>query len=252
MSTPNPISEYGFAPVPANPSTLFTTTSNPPPPFIPVSSTPIPDTPLARRIQEYARIHLPQPTYHHSLRVYHYGLAIKRHAFPSSAEAEEWAFSDETYFLTCMLHDIGTTAENLRATRLSFEFFGGYLALDVLRNDKDNKAGEGEGGAVAPQAQAESVAEAIIRHQDLRDVGMITAVGQLVQLATIFDNVGGHAHLVHEDTVKDVIEHYPRLKWSSCFASTVGEEVALKPWAHTTALGDFRGKILGNPYNRYE
>ena len=38
----------------------------------------------------------------------------------------------------------------------------------------------------APIDQAESVAEAIMRHQDLCDEGKITALGQLLQLATIF------------------------------------------------------------------
>lgn len=80
----------------------------------------------------------------------------------------------ETYYLACLLHDIGTTEENLHATRLSFEFYGGYLALNLLQ----------EFGA--PKDQAESVAEAIIRHQDLGDVGNITTVGQLIQLATLF------------------------------------------------------------------
>jgi cyanamide hydratase len=76
--------------------------------------------------------------------------------------------------LTSLLHDIGTTTENIHATLLSFEFYGGYLALDILK----------EYGA--PREQAESVAEAIIRHQDLGDVGSITTVGQLIQLATLF------------------------------------------------------------------
>ncbi len=57
---------------------------------------------------------------------------------------------------------------------MSFEFYGGLLVLDLL---------EKEG---APKQQAESVAEAIIRHQDLGDVGNITTVGALVQLATLF------------------------------------------------------------------
>jgi cyanamide hydratase len=80
----------------------------------------------------------------------------------------------ETYFLTCVLHDIGTTQENIHGTLMSFEFFGGFLALDLLQ-----KYG-------APKAQAESVAEAIIRHQDLGDVGTISTVGQLIQLSTLF------------------------------------------------------------------
>lgn len=56
---------------------------------------------------------------------------------------------------------------------LSFEFYGGYLALDVLK------------GYGVPREQAESVAEATIRYQDLGDIGTITTVGQLLQLATL-------------------------------------------------------------------
>lgn len=82
--------------------------------------------------------------------------------------------SDETYLLTCLLHDIGTTDKNLTATLLSFEYYGGYLALDLLRK------------YAAPVEQAESVAEAIIRHQDLGESGKISSVGLLIQLATVF------------------------------------------------------------------
>ena len=58
---------------------------------------------------------------------------------------------------------------------MSFEFYGGFLALQLLHNELQ-----------APKAQAESVAEAIIRHQDLGQTGKITMVGQLIQLATVF------------------------------------------------------------------
>jgi cyanamide hydratase len=80
----------------------------------------------------------------------------------------------ETYFLTCLLHDIGTTDKNIVATLMSFEFYGGMIALDVLQ-----KQG-------SPKAQAESVTEAVIRHQDLGATGTLTQIGALVQLATIF------------------------------------------------------------------
>lgn len=180
MSSTDSITEYGLTAVPASASTLLNNSPpkpSSPPPFIPVTETPVPTTPLAQRVQAYARQHLPEPMYHHSLRVYHYGLAIKKYRFPS------WSFSDETYFLACLLHDIGATEENLQKTRLSFEFYGGFLALEVLR---DAAASSSSPDAIAPQEQAESVAEAIIRHQDLCEVGTITAVGQLLQLATIF------------------------------------------------------------------
>ncbi len=60
------------------------------------------------------------------------------------------------------------------ATLLSFEFYGGLIAHDLL-------AREG-----APQPQAESVAEAVMRHQDLGETGALTALAALLQLATIF------------------------------------------------------------------
>ncbi|KAE8381686.1 hypothetical protein BDV26DRAFT_255253 [Aspergillus bertholletiae] len=229
---------YGFTPVISSASALLSAAKpSTPAPFISVADTPIPQTALSQRIDHYARSHLPEPTYNHSLRVYHYGLAIKRHVFPS------WSFTDETYFLCCLLHDIGSTEENLKKTKLSFEFYGGFLALDVLQ---DRSASPGN--AVAPRDQAEGVAEAIIRHQDLCEEGKITAVGQLLQLATIFDNTGAYADVVHPSTIEDVSRRYPRKQWSNCFAATIRRENELKPWSHTTTLGEeaFPAKVLGN------
>jgi hypothetical protein len=57
---------------------------------------------------------------------------------------------------------------------MSFEFQGGFIALTKLQ----------EFGA--PKVQAESVAEAIIRHQDPGQTGTISAMGQLIQIATEF------------------------------------------------------------------
>jgi cyanamide hydratase len=142
------------------------------------------------------------------------------------------------------LHDIGTTSHNLRATLLSFEWYGGILALNLLRENS------------SPAAQAEAVAEAIIRHQDLGTVGKITFLGQLIQLATIYDNMGGHPELVHATTRDEVVGKFPRLSWSSCFSKTIREENTLKPWAHTTHLGEeeFPNGVLGNtlmePYEK--
>ena len=56
-----------------------------------------------------------------------------------------------------------------------FEFYGGLLALGLLLKEHQ-----------APLVQAESVAEAIIRHQDLGESGKITTIGGLLQLATVF------------------------------------------------------------------
>lgn len=87
----------------------------------------------------------------------------------------EWELTDETFLLACLLHDIGTTDKNIEATHMSFEFYGGLLARDLLHHQYH-----------APIEQAESVAECIIRHQDIADTGTITTLGLLIQLATIF------------------------------------------------------------------
>lgn len=138
--------------------------------------------------------------------------------------------------MTCLLHDIGTTDKNIHATLMSFEFYGGLIVLDLLKS------------LSAPIEQAENVAEAVIRHQDLGDTGTITRIGALIQLATIFDNMGGNADLVAKETIEDVVKTYPRKKWSACFAATIRRENGLKPWAHTTHLGeeDFPEGVKGN------
>lgn len=170
------------------------------------------------------------------------GYCILKHQFPDHASV----ISSSTWALTCLLHDIGTTHENLRSTLLSFESYGGFLALNLLESHK------------SPQPQREAVAEAIIRHQDLGTVGTITFLGQLIQLATIYDNKGGRPELVDQKTRDEIVAKFPRLQWSSCFAKTIREEIGLKPWAHTTHLGinDFPQGVEGNqlmaPYEEEE
>lgn len=160
---------------------------------------------------------------------------------------------------------------------------GGLAALGILQdangggggngkgevNQYGDLLGDGEGqgesvGANAPKDQAESIAEAIMRHQDLCEKGNITALGQLLQLATILgihtslsqffrmytdktDNTGQHASLIHPSTIEEILKQFPRMKWSSCFTATIRRENSLKPWAHSTTLGEeFPASILGN------
>ncbi|KAK4444877.1 hypothetical protein QBC34DRAFT_414155 [Podospora aff. communis PSN243] len=194
--------------------------------------------PLVARVQSYAKSKLPHQTYNHSMRVYYWSTVILHQQFPEFAST----LSPSTLALTCLLHDIGTTHDHLHATQLSFEFYGGILALDLLQHPSDASA------AKATQSQAEAVCEAIIRHQDLGTVGKLTFLGQLIQLATIYDNVGKFAGIVHADTRVDVNKAFPRGGWSRCFAGTIQEELALKPWAHTTHLGerDFPEGVMEN------
>ncbi|KAH8911140.1 cyanamide hydratase [Coniochaeta sp. PMI_546] len=191
------------------------------------------EDPIVAKIREYAQEKLSPQTFNHSMRVYYFSMAILTQQFPSHAAT----LSPSTLALACLLHDIGTTPTHLRATRLSFEYYGGILALNLLQRDLH-----------APQSQAEAVAEAIIRHQDLGTVGTLTFLGQLIQLSTLYDNTGGNPEIVHKDTRDDVNREFSRKGWSQCFAEVIGEELGLKPWAHTTHLGkeDFPNAVLQN------
>ncbi|KAF2121397.1 hypothetical protein BDV96DRAFT_640789 [Lophiotrema nucula] len=222
------LAKDGWTAVPRAQSKILANVDKNKPAKISVDNIKLPNSDIARKTQAYAKKELPEKTYNHSMRVYYYGAAIVKYHFP---EFESFL---ETYFLTCMLHDIGTTETNINATRLSFEFSGGFLALNLLQQ------------LGASKSQAESVCEAIIRHQDLGDSGNITSVGQLVQLATVFDNVGMNPTLIDKSTIDSVTEAYPRNKWTSCFAATIREELALKPWSHTTAIDGFAEMVEAN------
>ncbi|PNY27771.1 Cyanamide hydratase [Tolypocladium capitatum] len=193
------------------------------------------EDPVVAKVRDFAAEKLPRQTLHHSMRVYYYSTAIMAQQFRERAAG----FSASTLALTCLLHDVGTARELLAASRMSFEFYGGIKARELV---------VGLGGA---QDQADAVGEAIIRHQDLGVDGTITLLGQVVQLATVFDNVGAHptvdgyAEMLHEDTREDVIRAFPREGWLGCFAATVREEIRLKPWCHTTHIPDFASRIEG-------
>jgi cyanamide hydratase len=145
-----------------------------------------------------------------------------------------------TWALACLLHDLGTAEENLAVTRMSFDIYGGIKALNVLM------------GFGATSDQAEAVAEAIIRHEDMGVDGTITYIGQLIQLATTYDNTGVHPHvenfdkLVHDVTRTQINESFPRLKWSNFFSGIIRKEETIKPWCHSTHLVNFDKEIEAN------
>jgi cyanamide hydratase len=231
----DPIALYGLTAIPADQSKLAPATTTPRP--VPVAELKPPSTAFCERINTYTHENLSEDTYRHSLRVYSYGVAIAKECFPQWG-LEKGGELDETWFACAMLHDIGTTEKNISSTRLSYEFFAGYLALDLLQ--------KGEDGAAATKDQAESVAEAIIRHQDVQPVGNISLLTGLIHLGTLLDNIGAGSHLIHEDTIANVVAEYPRKGWSGCFKNTVETEKKLKPWAMVSRIDGFESKIEEN------
>ncbi|EXJ71481.1 uncharacterized protein A1O5_05289 [Cladophialophora psammophila CBS 110553] len=229
---------YGFTALPADQSQDKPRTASPE--AMAISSLQPPNTPLATRIDGYVKSKLDADTYRHSLRVYSYGCAIARQCFPEF-ELTPGSKLDETWFLTAMLHDIGTCDEFMTSTRLSYEFFAGIHAFDLLQSPK--VAG---GDDVAPREQAESVAEAIIRHQDIQEKGKVTLVTRLIHWGTLLDNIGVAKELVHPDTIENVVREYPRAGWNRCFKRTVEKEKRYKPYAMVSRIGGFEELIARN------
>jgi cyanamide hydratase len=69
----------------------------------------------------------------------------------------------------------------------------------------------------------------------------------------MIDNVGANAGLIHKSAIEAVCNECPRINWTSCFSSTIHEEISENPWAHTTVIVNFAGKVEANklmqPYN---
>ncbi|KAK6380636.1 hypothetical protein LTS17_004836 [Exophiala oligosperma] len=217
---------YGLTALPADQTRTKPATTKPDP--VEISSLAVPRTELAARVDNY-------------------GCAIARQCFPDFGLAPGSAL-EETWFLTAMLHDIGTAEEFLSSTRLSYEFWAGVHALDILQDPSltglgDEKASE---TGMAPREQAESVAEAIIRHQDVQDKGSLTLMTRLIHLGTLLDNIGAGAELVNRKTIENVVREYPRPGWGGCFKRTVEKEKKIKPYAMVSRIEGFEGLIEKN------
>ncbi|EGV65840.1 cyanamide hydratase [Yamadazyma tenuis] len=223
------MSKYGFVKVPRS----ITDAIPDPKPPTKQHVVSLPDSRLSQSILKYAQDNLPIKVLRHSLRVFQYSVAIIKDQF------SDWNLDIEVLFVTCLLHDIATTDKNMEATKMSFEFYGGFLSHGLVMEHTGN------------QDFSEAVAEAIIRHQDLGESGYITSLGLILQISTILDNVGLNTQYIHIDTVEAINEKYPRDGWLGCFAAAIDNENSKKPWGHTSALGvdKFRDDVLANSFS---
>lgn len=150
-----------------------------------------------------------------------------------------------------MLHDIGTPESTLQSTRLSYEFWAGFHALQILQDASLTGSSNDGHGAVAPKEQAESVAEAILRHQDVQDKGNVTLLTRMIHIGTLLDNIGKGSEMVSRKTVENVVREWPRTDanesvWSDCFHGTVEMEKRYKPYAMVSRIEGFENLIAKN------
>ncbi|KAG7087742.1 hypothetical protein E1B28_013685 [Marasmius oreades] len=215
---------YGFSPVARDPDVLFdghptASGDNPKQDLFTIENFPLPDSSLVRDVKAFVKNELDEQTFNHSNRVYVYGVALTKTHFP------HWSYDYETYYLACLLHDIGTAEKYLATTKMSFEFKGAIVARELIFS---------LGGV---EDQADSVCDAIVRHQDIFvKGGNITMIGQILQLSTVLDNTGCRANLIHPRLIETTTTAFPRKGWSGHFARVIEREESLKPWCHTTTF----------------
>lgn len=118
------MSQYGFVRVPREVEKAIPVVNA----SRPQAVVPPPNSETARLVREYAAKELTAPVLNHSLRVFQYSVAIIRDQFPA------WDLDQEVLYVTCLLHDIATTDQNMRATKMSFvsimvAYFQGSLYL---------------------------------------------------------------------------------------------------------------------------
>jgi len=203
--------------------------------YLPVESLQPPSTPLIRAAEDFARKHLDPVMFNHSTRVYYIGSAVAQQKFP------EWKWDKESYYLSCLFHDLGASSESICSTRLSFEYSGGIQAREFILKH-------------APEEReiADEVAEAIFRHTNFVK-GKISATGQLLQLSTTLDVIGLHPSIHSASQYDDIVSKWPRLGFNQHFCALMKEEMAVKPWSHTTTVEEENGfcrKIQNNPFTK--
>jgi len=201
----------------------------------------IPQTPLALKAAEFARLHSPEFLFNHSMRTYIYGaLGMKAHNV---------AFDPETAFVAAAMHDLGLMPGSASAQG-SFEVDGANLAEKFV---KDN------GGS---EQQARTVWNAIAMH----DVGRAFQSHQsgnalLVGYGAGTDVDGPDPKVVTPEIVAQTLRAFPRAGFKTGFTALAVDHCKRKPtsqfgWldglcrevAPNVDRGSVRDEIQSAPY----
>jgi hypothetical protein len=185
---------------------------------------------------ELARAAEPDFMYHHSVRSY---LFARLAAAARGLTAGE-GYDDELLFLSCILHDVGLTAQADRGRR--FEVDGAEAAADLLRAN----------GLQAARAQI--VWDAIALHTS---AGIAEHRGTEVALtrAGIGMDFGSDAELVPDEMAERVHDRYPRLDMARCLADAIVGQARGRPRKAPpyTLPGELaRERAAGSPGTRME
>jgi hypothetical protein len=145
-------------------------------------------------------------------------------------------YDREVVYLAAVMHDLGLVRQfNVHG---SFELAGAAVARGFLLDHG------------FPEDRADRVHEAIALHAAVGKAEMMAAEIALVHFGAGMDVVGFRAEDLSPDTVRHIVDAYPRLGFKKAFAETLEDEVRRKPRSHMAGhvgLGFLR-KIHSAPF----
>lgn len=192
------------------------------------SDFPIPDSELANQATRLVREVSPTFLFNHGVRVFMFAEAIGRH--------NKLKYDREVVYLASVMHDLGLASRfNGQG---SFEVEGAGAARGFLR----------ERGL--SEVKADLVHEAIALHAAVGKAARMAPEIALVHFGAGMDVVGFRAEDLSGETVRHIVEAYPRHGFKKAFSEVLEDEVRRKPASHMAGhvgLG-FARKIQAAPF----
>lgn len=199
------------------------------PEALPLSTIPVPDTPVALEAASLLANQAPSVLAAHSYRAYLFGGML------GTRDGLSW--DAELLFIAAMLHDLGLT--DFIGGEGPFEQRGAASAESWLREQG------------WPEDRAAIVAKAIRMHLDVGRADKERPEVALLHFGTAADVTGMRLEDIHPQTVEQVIDTYPRQRFKAFFADKIRTEARTQPHSATADLcrwGQFTWRITHSPF----
>ena len=191
----------------------------------------LPDTAIVTKALTFARQVMPPETFKHCMRTWQFGLAIGKH--------EQALFDREVFFLSAVMHDIGLAPQFDQAG--DFEINGANAAFDFLQELHFDLS------------KSELVHEAIALHSSVGIAHKHSVEGRLVHYGAGVDVIGIQRHNIATDTLRTILEQYPRTQFLDEFIPLLQQQAKAKPDCHIAASLNvgFADQMCKNPLCRF-
>ncbi|KAH3675610.1 hypothetical protein WICPIJ_009325 [Wickerhamomyces pijperi] len=182
----------------------------------------LPNTEIAKKTYEHAKLKIDPMTMNHSIRIFLYMRAVIYDYFP------DWNIDEEVLYVVALLHYSQIEALRERESKMTAALLTGVEAYEfMLRVTHGNKEYAG------------AICEAICRQQaTFEGKGYTTSLCFILQTTVMIDCVGDYnfSRLIHPETLHWINTQYPRKGWMKCLNTALALEFYGKPWGLSSTL----------------